>query len=64
MTCDKKVIERPQHMIMRVALGELDDIKDLTPAIIHTLNASVSMPYHTIQYPGTSKRTSHNPNLK
>lgn len=26
MTCDKKVIERPQHMIMRVALGKLDDI--------------------------------------
>ena len=24
MTCDKKVIERPQHMIMRVALGKLN----------------------------------------
>jgi hypothetical protein len=22
MTCDKKIIERPQHMIMRVALGK------------------------------------------
>ena len=26
MTCDKKVIERPQHMIMRVALGKPTDI--------------------------------------